>query len=457
MFSSLHQPLHQSESINFLLPMAKHRARPSRHRQHRQRRAGTPSTPIEQAKHKQALAAQAKRQQIKKQKAQKAKEQAVQQKRRLAAMFAAAAQRARRERWAAIALETQAIVLGNGQYVEERIDTPFAPSTTSSPFYGDFPSSSTPTRITHDIAAAVDLSNQRTVFYPHYSLDLAEWPEAHPATVFPSTQVEFTRSSTLNVARNLAMTRSQDPLNSTDIGVLSFASAKRPGGGYLHGSSEQEDTIARLSSLVASLASPAAKDFYKEHRAFRNEDGSGLHDHSMVYSPGVVVFRRDADDEPAPGRGSKSPPSERDYVGGAFIPPYTIDVVSAVPVNAAAVHQKHVPLPGEPQLYQDGIRRVMKDRMGRALRAFEMHGDKVLVLGAFGCGSFENKVEMIAGLWAELLVCGETVDGVKRGARFKHSFEKVVFAVPGKLFEPFKRAFDLRVDEEMLTAALASS
>ncbi len=85
----------------------------------------------------------------------------------------------------------------------------------------------------------------------------------------------------------------------------------------------------------------------------------------------------------------------------------------------------------------------MRDRMGRALRAFEAHGDSVLVLGAFGCGSFEKKAEMVATIWAELLVCGEaTVDSngvTERPARFKHSFEKVVFAVPGRTSEPFKR------------------
>ena len=407
---------------------------------------------MEHVRHKHAMAAQARRQRIKKQEAQKSKEQAMQQKRRMSPMFAMAIQRARRERWAAIALETQGIVLGNGQYVEERIDPSVVSAVLSSNIQP--PPFPPPAYIPHHIAVAVALSNQHTVFYPHYSPVLAHWSETHPHTPLPTTQIEFTRSSTLNVARNLSTIRSQDPLKSTDIGVLSFASAKRPGGGYLHGSSEQEDTIARLSSLVASLASPAAQDFYKEHRTFRNEDGSGLHDHSMVYSPGVVVFRKDADDEPAPGRNTKSASSfSRDSLGGDFIAPYTIDVVSAVPVNAAAVYQKYV---GEPQLYQDGIRRVMRDRMGRALRAFETHGDRVLVLGAFGCGSFENKVEMIATLWAELLVCGETVDGVRRPARFKDSFEKVVFAVPGKLFEPFKRAFDVRLDEEMLTAALTS-
>ncbi|KAJ3011288.1 hypothetical protein NUW54_g2228 [Trametes sanguinea] len=150
----------------------------------------------------------------------------------------------------------------------------------------------------------------------------------------------------------------------------------------------------------------------------------------MVYSPGVVVFRRDAydssynDQPPVFGlsRGS-------DDLGGEFIAPYILNVLSAVPVNAAAVR---------------AIRDAMKERMARALRAFELRGDKVLVLGAFGCGSSENKVEMVAEIWAELLVCGETVNDVRQEARFKNSFEKVVFAIPGKLLAPFKRAFGTR-------------
>ncbi|OSD01406.1 hypothetical protein PYCCODRAFT_1436330 [Trametes coccinea BRFM310] len=446
----MHSPDNHHVLADFLprINMANQRSRVRR--KQRQRRASTPSTPLDQLRTKQAVAAaQAKRQSIKKHK-QKAIAKAKAQR---SSMLAQAARRARRERWAEIAEETRSIVLGDGKYVEER-PAPFVPSAVTQLPQGQVSSSVAP--IHHDISAAIILSRQGTVFYPHYSPALASWREERPANTYPSTQIEFTRKSTLTVARQLALARGQLDTSTTDIGVLSFASPKRPGGGYLHGGDEQEETIARLSSLVASLDAPDAKQFYQEHRTFRTTDGSGLQDHSMVYSPGVVVFRRDVDDSayidvpPVFGlsRGN-------DDLGGEFIPPYIINVLSAVPVNAAAVRSKHVILPGEEQLFEGGIRDAMKERMARALRAFELRGDKVLVLGAFGCGSCENKVEMVAEIWAELLVCGETVDDVRLEARFKNSFEKVVFAIPGKLLAPFQRAFGTRELIERVSDAVS--
>jgi len=167
----------------------------------------------------------------------------------------------------------------------------------------------------------------------------------------------------------------------------------------------------------------------------------------MVYSPGVVVLRADADED-----------TSEDGVGGAFIEPYTIDVVSAVPVNAAEVRAKHLILPSEREFFENGIRAAMKERMARVLRLFEERGNRTLVLGAFGCGSNENKIEMVAGIWAELLVCGDGVgqDGIAQEARFKNVFDRVVFAVPGKQFESFKKAFDMRVFEAEVAIAAST-
>ncbi|CAL1711299.1 unnamed protein product [Somion occarium] len=354
-----------------------------------------------------------------------------------------------RDRWAAIAEETQRIVLGDGQYVEERIvpavSSAVAQSYTQGSSFVDPLISSLkalqmqPAHIAHNIFSQIQLSRQGTIFFPHYSDSLANWATAQKRALptLSQTNIKFVHDSTLLAARQLAQSMSS---NTSRIGVLSFASPKKPGGGFLHGGDEQEETIARLSSLVASLTSPAAQDFYKEHKKHWSEDGSGLHDHSMLYSPGVVVFRADGDDEEI---------NLGDPVGGAFISPYQIDVVSAVPVNAAAVRAKHIILPSERQFFEDGIRGAMKERMARILRVFEEKGDKVLVLGAFGCGSSQNDVEVIASLWAELLVCGDN----EQHARFRDVFERVVFAVPGKLFTPFRRAFDMRVFEQEVASA----
>ncbi|OCH89874.1 hypothetical protein OBBRIDRAFT_793859 [Obba rivulosa] len=319
----------------------------------------------------------------------------------------------------------------------------------------------------HDISAQVELSRQGTTFYPHYSEPLAHWADERLPGRTTKTTFEFTRNTPLTTARRLSRSDphlwTHDPfsLARTRLGVLSFASPKRPGGGFLHGGDEQEEAIARHSSLVASLAAPAAQDFYREHRSFKSEDGSGLHDHSMVYSPGVVVFRKDVDDTLDAHDGPPKTVPPEDSVGGDLVAPYTVNVLSSVPVNAAAVRAKHVILPSEQQFFEDGIRGAMKERMARALRVFEERGDRVVILGAFGCGTMENKVETIATIWAELLACGESElqeDGqsAQREARFKDVFEQVVFAVPGKYFERFKKAFDMRVFEEEVSRAAMS-
>ena len=80
------------------------------------------------------------------------------------------------------------------------------------------------------------------------------------------------------------------------------------------------------------------------------------------------------------------------------------------------------------------IERVMRERASRALYAFERHGVRHLVLGAWGCGVFQNDVKTVACIWADLLG--------KEGARFRKSFDRVVFAVLGdKVFREFEAAF----------------
>ncbi|KIJ15489.1 hypothetical protein PAXINDRAFT_168980 [Paxillus involutus ATCC 200175] len=386
--------------------------------------------------------------------------------------LAFAAHRAKRSEWLDIASDTQRIVLGDGKYVEERLSapsvsslglspSPFQCSEVSVPVISSHPqghSLATAVHVDYDIAPQIVISKQGTTFYPHCSPELANWRgiRANKSSLV-SSNISFAPKSTLTAARRLITAnprftkQSPNSLPSSSIGVLSFASAKRPGGGFLHGGDEQEETLARSTSLVASLRSEQAKEFYQTHRKFLNVDGAGLHDHSMVYSPGVVAFRRDDDDDidvdQAPSR------------SGSTIAPYLVNVLSSVPVNAAAIRQNYLITSSDAYVFEDGIRNTMRDRMARALRIFEIRGDRALVLGAFGCGSRQNNIEMVAELWAELLVCGsrEGTEASKeeiKPAKFKGVFEEIVFAVPGKLFEPFKRAFDMKLFEmEVMKAA----
>ncbi|KAI0783045.1 hypothetical protein C8Q75DRAFT_785571 [Abortiporus biennis] len=310
-------------------------------------------------------------------------------------------------------------------------------------------------RVEHDIFMEIQLCRQGTIFYPHFSQSLAQWASTTPRTFSQghSTKIEFLRCSTLRAAQHYSLPQpsSFPPTPSARVGVLSSASPKKPGGGFLHGGDEQEERIVRLSTLLSSLTSPLAKSFYDEHRTSNSEDGgSGLHDHAILFSPGVVVFRSEPEEEAR----------SQDQIGGRFFGTeerYSVDIVSVSPVNAAAVRQKFTILPEEKDIFEEGMKGAMKERMARALRVFEDQGNKTLILGAFGSGSCENRVEDVAEIWAELLVCGDRgSEEVSGKGRFKDVFDRIVFAVPGKHFEKFKKAFEMRVFEAEVEEAASS-
>jgi len=203
-------------------------------------------------------------------------------------------------------------------------------------------------------------------------------------------KIELRQTSTLDGARYLY---SQRPIER--IGVLNFASATKPGGGFIQGAKAQEESIARSSSLYTSLTTKAAKPFYTTHN--RNER-DGYYSHAMIYSPNVVLFRDDH---------------------GEWLTPLKVDVVTSPAVNAGKVRKVSHRQPDE---LEGRIQEVMHERMSRILALFERQGVRNLVLGSFGTGVFQNDVRAMAGIWGDLLFAPH--------ARFERSFDHVVFAIP---------------------------
>ena len=261
----------------------------------------------------------------------------------------------------------------------------------------------------------VENSKKRTLYFDPDSL-LSTWssnphPSTHPTASSTKTEIAILEISTLCGARFLA-TNSSDP---SRIGVLNFASAKKPGGGVLSGAQAQEESIARSSTFYPTLLTSTAQKFYTLH----NRDAKdGYYSHAMIYSPEVVVFRDD---------------------DGGWVEPLAIDVLTSPAVNAGVVRKS---LRGRlaVQAEEDRIERVMKERMARILFLFEKKGVKDVVLGSFGTGVFRNDVKVVAKLWADLLSVPK--------ARFKHSFNHVVFAILGrKTFVDFDGTFNARMEE----------
>ncbi len=173
------------------------------------------------------------------------------------------------------------------------------------------------------------------------------------------------------------------------IGVLNFASARKPGGGFLSGARAQEESLARSSGLSFSLLK--CPKYYAFHRA---QDSSLYSDH-MIYSPACPVVR---DDE------------------GRWLPrPYVVDFITSAAPNAGAVTRN------EPH-NRAQIAPVLAERASKVL-ALAAHWEcDALILGAWGCGVFQNDPVMVAGIFYDLL----RLDGP-----YGHYFQHILFAVYG--------------------------
>ncbi|TFK45109.1 hypothetical protein BDQ12DRAFT_642291 [Crucibulum laeve] len=266
--------------------------------------------------------------------------------------------------------------------------------------------------VSYDLKVNIEYMKEHTIHYASES-ELSAWSSnAHePHLDNSTTEISALEISVLEGARALAATLASVPETSrTRIGVLNFASAKKPGGGFLTGAQAQEESIARSSTLYPSLTTNTAQQFYKSHKA--NPNG-GYYSHAMIYSPKVLFIRNDK---------------------GDWQEPLEVDILTSPAVNAGLV-RRNVRDSGKSDQNESGIEATMKERMGRLLYLFKKQGVRNLVLGSFGTGVFRNKVELVVNIWKELLVGEE--------ARFKDSFDRIVFAVLGTAtFRIFDEVFN---------------
>ena len=171
------------------------------------------------------------------------------------------------------------------------------------------------------------------------------------------------------------------------VAVHNFASATNPGGGVTKGSTAQEECLCRCSALYEMLNTKEMWDgFYNPHRAASDP----VHNDDIIYTPGVVVFKTDTS---AP---VTMPESEW----------YEVDVITCAAPNLRDN-------PSNPYNKNDGMRKVKisdnelleihEKRLRRILDVAAYNDDEVVVLGAFGCGAFQNKPEVVARAAANVI------------------------------------------------------
>ena len=105
---------------------------------------------------------------------------------------------------------------------------------------------------------------------------LHNW-QSSPTTQFGNNNayISILEISTLRCSR-LLTSIIHNTQTSCRIGVLNFASAIKPGGGFMNGAQAQEESIARSSTLHPTLCTHVAQEFYRLH----NDDPSNFFLHT---------------------------------------------------------------------------------------------------------------------------------------------------------------------------------
>jgi len=195
--------------------------------------------------------------------------------------------------------------------------------------------------------------------------------------------------------------------------VHNFASATNPGGGVTKGSSAQEEAICRCSTLYPCLnANNVWRAFYKNHREkLQNGRLDAAYNDDCIYTPDVIVFKSDADEPMLL--------PEKNW--------YPVDVITCAAPNLRERPSNSMnPGSGDVRvrITQAGLRTLHIKRARRIMEIAKRQGVQVLILGAFGCGAFQNPPQVVAEAYKEAL------------KDYRFSFETVEFAVycpPGRM------------------------
>lgn len=228
----------------------------------------------------------------------------------------------------------------------------------------------------------------------HHQIDLTASPVTHRPTRF-----EVTPESSLGAAARCHGD------NSGIVGVLNFASARNPGGGYLNGAKAQEEDLCRCSALYTCLL--RAPEFYAAHRASSDLRYSDR----VISSPGVPVFR--------------------DEEFRLLSEPYPVTFLTSAAPNTGQLARR------APERLAE-IPELLIARAAQVLAAAQQSHVDELVLGAWGCGVFGNSPADVAQAFAAHL---------GPGGRFDSAFDRVVFAIVDRTHDQstlaaFRAVFD---------------
>ena len=197
--------------------------------------------------------------------------------------------------------------------------------------------------------------------------------------------------------------------------VLNFANAFNPGGGVRRGAKAQEEDLCRKSTLLFSIESDDASEYYQYHDILK----TSLASDAIILSPMVEIIR---------GSDNQLLPKS--------------EIVSVLTCAAPDIkHYVH-------DTTEEELKKLFYRRIMGILHVAVKYNYRSLVLGAFGCGAFGNDVNMVSDQFSRALM--EIQNSVPEG---KCVFDRITFAVldrednPNKL-NAFRRNFDVSYEPD---------
>ena len=227
-------------------------------------------------------------------------------------------------------------------------------------------------------------------------LYLADYRAINPRIKTDSPDIQVADDTTFHCAQAYAA-------EGCRTAVLNFANAYSPGGGVANGAMAQEECLCRSSNLYNTLTIPyLLKNYYKWNA--RNTGDMGTD--AVIWSPGITVFKTD---DPLPRE---------------MEPWFQADVLTSAAPYINPDKKKPVP--------EEKLRAVLTGRIRNILEVAAAQDADVLVLGAFGCGVFNNPPALVADIFREFLV----------SRAYGRYFRKILFAIPDRPGNPNFRVFE---------------
>jgi uncharacterized protein (TIGR02452 family) len=250
---------------------------------------------------------------------------------------------------------------------------------------------------------------------------------------YDHSEIKITPLDSLTAAQSLLQEG-----KATNVAVLVFASPTEAGGGMRDSNNGQEEEVSRRSSIFEALdrialfhPSTIEKGFYPLVSLYpadeQNPNYEQMEKNQMLHVPRVTVFR-----------------TSNDQASKMLEEPFEVGMLISPPLNKPDFEKRENDFFYKRKEDEEQLYKVIMTQLQVAAH----NGYDSVVLGAFGCGAFENPPDLMARAYRNII-----------HSHFEGVFKTIVFAVlddnvkgrhnPEGNIKPFERCFGKKSYESL--------